>query len=752
MNFIRSVIYPFRYLILLLLLISCYFLWPGVEKAIKVDNSLNIWFLEDDPALLEYNKYTERFGNDESIVLLIKDPAGVITSKYFHSFIDITNSLEAIPEVEGVLGPGNIQIPTNNLLGPGGRNLIRKDSEVKDVLQDLEEHTYIRDEFLTDDRKAARFVIVFKPLPDFDLHRDRLIQEVRNTVAAEFPGGNTFLGGVGVIFSGLNSLSQEDFTFFLGLGYLLMFLLILVLFRSFYVLAYTFLAIAFSTYICIGIYGMLGHQLNLMTTLIPTVLILLGILDIVHIMNEHRSSENNGETPDVIASLKKVFRPCLYTSLTTMAGFLSLLSSPMAILKNFGIYTALGIFLCLAFSFFLGLIFLPLISRKVNPVFPKGWLTSLHDHVLGKKFSYSTLAGIIILASAIGIFKLNNDTYTLGYFPQDHQVLKDHVEIENTWGPYMPFELMITPLNGYTLYSPEVVQAGLNFSDSILKIPGIGSSFGFPQLYYAGLKNRYKENAVQMLQRKSGLSQVDKFLQAGYPQLSGYYIDRSTGTGKITVFGEMSSAVELTAKKDALLKTGQTAFGAVAGITPAGYLPMYSQIVHYAAQSQVYSLLLAFLLVFLLVWLFLKSFKLALLSIFPNLFPVSLILGVMGWFQIDLDIATASISAIVLSFCIDDTLHFMYHYKKHRDRGESPLNSRLLTLSRVGTAIILTSLILLAGFLLMLFASLKTVYLFGLLTSIAIVGALFSHLILLPLLLVRFDFKDHKRRKTLPDM
>ncbi|QED38649.1 hypothetical protein FK178_13415 [Antarcticibacterium arcticum] len=195
MNFLRSSLFPYRYLILLLVLFFCYILWPGVEKALKVDNSLNIWFLEDDPALVEYKKYTERFGNDESIVLLIKESSGVLTSEYFQSFINLTDSLEAIPEVEGVLGPGNIQVPTNNLLGPGGRSLIKKDSEVKDVVQDLEEHTYIRDEFFTEDKKAARFVIVFKPLPDFDLHRDRLIKEVRNTVAAEFPEGNTFLGG-----------------------------------------------------------------------------------------------------------------------------------------------------------------------------------------------------------------------------------------------------------------------------------------------------------------------------------------------------------------------------------------------------------------------------------------------------------------------------------------------------------------------------------------------------------------------------
>src|SRR5690606_18024886 len=125
----------------------------------------------------------------------------------------------------------------------------------------------------------------------------------------------------------------------------------------------------------------------------------------------------------------------------------------------------------------------------------------------------------------------------------------------------------------------------------------------------------------------------------------------------------MSSAVALTQKKEALLEMGNSIFGDYAKITPAGYLPMYSEIVNYAAQSQINSLVLAFALVFLLVWLFIGSFKMAGLAIVPNLFPVLLILGVMGWFNIDLDIATASISAIALSFCIDDTLHFMYHYK-----------------------------------------------------------------------------------------
>jgi uncharacterized protein len=739
MNFMGGIIYTYRYLILFLLLLSCIFLWPGVKKAIEVDNSLSVWFLEDDPVLLQYEEYKQHFGNDESVVILIKDAETILSKSYFDSFITITNALESIPEVDAVLGPGNVQVPTKTLLGPGGRNLIDKNSDPGQVLSDLEDYPYINNQFFTQDYKAARLIVVFKPIDDFDEKRDELIQKIRASVAQEFSGNNSFIGGIGVIFSGLNEISTADFGFFLGLAYLLMFLLILYLYRSFYVLAFTFSTIAFATYITLGIYGLMGNQLNLMTTLIPTILVLLGILDVVHILNQRTgiTGENNLKTTTIL-DLKKVFRPCLYTTLTTMAGFLALLSSPMAILRNFGIYSALGIFLCLIFSFFLGLIFLPFIRAK-KETGTSFKLNKLHNYVLKRKTSFFVLSFIMVSLCIAGIFKLKNDTYTLGYFPRDHEVVLDHEEIEQTWGAYIPFDLVIDPGQGYQLHSPEIVQAGLVFSDSLKKIPGIGSSFGFPDLYYAGLQNSYGKNADRMLERKSGLSQTNKFLHMQYPKLSGYYIHSESGSGRISVFGEMSSAVALTQKKEALLEMGKSIFGDYAKITPAGYLPMYSGIVNYAAQSQIYSLLLAFALVFLLVWLFIGSFKMASIAIVPNLFPVVLILGVMGWFQIDLDIATASISAIALSFCIDDTLHFMYHYKKHRDSGKSPEESRNLSLNRVGKAIVITSLILLAGFSLMLFASLKTVFLFGLLTAIAILGALFSHLILLPLLLERYD-------------
>jgi predicted RND superfamily exporter protein len=143
--------------------------------------------------------------------------------------------------------------------------------------------------------------------------------------------------------------------------------------------------------------------------------------------------------------------------------------------------------------------------------------------------------------------------------------------------------------------------------------------------------------------------------------------------------------------------------------------------------------------IFLLIWAFIKNLKLAFLAVISNFFPVIVMLGIMGLCNINLDTATASIAAIVLSICVDDTVHYIYHYRKLRKGGAAPADARLQTTRHVGPAIIITGLLLFSGYSLMMFGQLQTVKLFGLLTAIAIVTGIFSELILFPLMLERFD-------------
>jgi len=738
-------LHKFRYGLLLSTLLLGLLLLPGLQKALVVDNSLSVWFMEDDPALASYHAFQERFGNDEVVVLIVKDKQGLLRQDYFKAFVQLSSRLEALPGVAGVLGPGNAELSTYSAFGSFPRPLLSSTADAGQVKQQLEDLPVLREQLYNTTYTAARFIIVLHALPEFDTRRGQLLDQVKAVIARELPQGKYHLGGVGILYEGLNKLSQQDFGFFLGIGYLMMFLLLLLIYRRVLLLLYALGTVALATYFTLGIYGMMGYRLNLMTTLLPMIIILLGILDVMHVLNTRSQLQETPGTDKQNAALRAlagVFRPCLFTSLTTMAGFLALTASPMAILQQFGLFAALGILLSLLFTYVLGVILLPRSApARASTRLAATALLRLLQAVFTHKRTVTAFSFLLLLASLVGLRRLQTDTYTLGYFPQRHQVVQDHLAMEAAWGPYMPLEFLVEPLEGQQLHAAAIILAAKAFADTAKTVHGVGSVFGFHTLYEAGLEARYKAKGRALLRSQFYLNQADKELQANYASLSDTFMHRPTRTGRITISGEMVSAQVLNAKVDTLLQLAQATLGGSATVRPSGYQPMYAGIVQYVTRSQVNSLLLALVFIFLLVWLFIRDVRLALLSLIPNFFPIVLMLGLMGWLDIPLDTATASIAAIALSFCIDDTLHFVYHYRQGLLRGDSPPEAQKWTLRRVGPAIGLTSLVLFCGYVLMLFGSLKTVQLFGLLTATAIAGALYSQLFIFPLLLQQFASK-----------
>lgn len=220
-----------------------------------------------------------------------------------------------------------------------------------------------------------------------------------------------------------------------------------------------------------------------MSTLIPTIIILLGILDIVHVVNERNlqyAGNANGKAAG-LSALREVFRPCLFTTLSTMAGFLALLVAPMAILQNFGVFAALGILLSLLFTYLLGVVFLPL-SRPASGLsfsVQKGLVNLLAAGLAQRKWLAGSTLLLVLLCTA-GIAQLETDTYTLGYFPKNHSVIRDHEEIERSWGAYMPLELLVTPQGNRMLYDPELVQAALAFEDAARDLKGVEMCLALP--------------------------------------------------------------------------------------------------------------------------------------------------------------------------------------------------------------------------------------------------------------------------------
>ena len=743
-------------------------LWPGVQAAVRVDNSLSIWFLEGDPALRSYRAFQRLFGNDEVVVVVVRDSAtSLLTPANQRRLSQLSAALAALPTVQTVLGPTAARTPAADGLG-GTTALLDAGRDSAAVRAALARQPTLRDQLFAPDYHTARLLITLRNLPDFDNQRGAVLGRIRAVVGQHFTlDKQAWLGGVGVVYAGLNELSQRDFGFFLGVGYGMMFLIMWLLYRRGVLLLYALGIVGTATYLTLGLYGWLGYQLNLLTVLLPVVIILLGLMDALHVINElqqlaappNPAAATTPLSPKALAlhALSEMLFPCAATMLTNVAGFLALLSSPMPILRTFGVFAAVGIAWCLMLTFLLGVWLLPLVKKsaamgrrssdlsaaalKPNLTARTGSaLVQLYGWVLGHRRALTLLVAALVLGLAAGLPRLRADTYTLGYFPAASPVVRSHQAMQKHWGPYMPLELLVRPRAGLALHSPEVVQATEALADSLRRRPGVGRVFGFSALYRAGLEAQLGpgRRVRAALGSRSALRLVHEHLALDYPALLAQFEDSSGAVGRLSVAGPMLSARQLSRETDAVRRLASRVLGPVATVEPAGYGPLYSAITQYVTSSQTSSLGWSFLVVLGLVWALVRSWRLALLTVLPNLFPVLVVLGFMGWAGIALDTATASIAAIVLSLSVDDTVHFMHYYQRQR-RAQGPAGARRVTIRHVGPAIVLTGAMLFGGYSFMLLGSLKTVQLFGLLTAISIVGAMFGELIIFPLVLVRFD-------------
>lgn len=731
----------FRWLALVALLLATAAMLPGAERSAVPDNALTVWFLESDPALLQYDLFQERFGNDEVALLLTAPPGGALSETGLEHLRAVTAQLEAI---DGVARVHSILTMRDAWRTEDG---VRFDSALAGGLARMADNPLFEGRLISKDGTLAMLHIEMAAMADFDARRDAIVGELQ-AVRAEL-GNTAHVGGIGIIYSGLNLITQHDFGLFVGLGYLLIFIAMGWLFRSWRLVLAAMGVVSIGTLVALGIYGYAGHQLNMVTVVLPTLIIVLGLADAVHFpaaFVEEMEARPDAPRADVVASaLRRVFIPCLITSLTTMAGFAALLGSPMAVIRHLGGFAALGVGAAFVASLVLmtpALMSLPAGWRLPRNRAIHGQIDAIGEALRTRRPLLIGLTAVLLGLSIVGATLVVTDTYTIGYLPDDHVVVTDHEAIERTWGPYSVLDFLVEPADGRRVDSAEILAATKRFEDAAVALPAVHDGFGLHTIYrrmadVLGLSGELTPEAVAQL---GLLLEIQGFTwdrtQDDFPDnFLAPLRTEDASLGRVTLVGSMMSAKQLEEQLILVEAIADEAIGELGTITAAGYPPLYSKIVDYAMSSQIRGFFGALIIIFVLMLAWLRSLRLALLSLVPNVFPVVVMMGVMGAMGIHLDIATATVAAIVIGVSIDDTVHFLLHWREAERDGLDWEAAVAHTHRHAGIPAVVTTLLLVIGYPVLMLADVKTVFAFGLLTSVAAVAALYADLILLPLLL-----------------
>ena len=695
---------------------------------VGVENRLEVWFLDDDPALASYRAFQEAFGGEETVVVALHREEGVLDAEGQRLLVEATRALQGVPGVHEVRSLATVpQVET----GPAGLKVapLLPAAEVEDtealrarILADAQ----LVGRLVSADGRTGLLLVRLEALPDLDARRPELLAALEARLQAlkvEY-----HLGGNGVVYAALNQASTVDSAALLGAAYVLMALLLWGVYRRVGPVLVTLGAVLMAVVWTVGLMGLAGRNITVVTLVVPTLVLIIGVADCVHLLRQvAEQPEGGGQRLRVVRGMAGVIWPCLFNTLTSSAGFLALLTSPMPVIRDLGLFCAAGL-LC-AFLTSVVVCTWALGFRGAEPRAAHGDVLQRGASALAAlaaRRSRLVLAGAAGLAILLGggMLRLEVDTHSLGTLSEAHRARRDSDWIERHFGPYLPLEFLVrteggapspqlleaverwqraTQAEGKAGWSSSVVDALTRLSPQVTGVPGLPKD----PATLAALTALYQQHAPQDF-----AAQVDGTtlrVTFGIPMQSARGIERS--------IRDISALAALPAG---------------ARVEPSGYLPLYVQMMEHLVSSQVDSFAVAFVVVFLLIALLLRSVRLTLLAIPANVLPVLGVLGVMGLSGVPLDASTITISALVLGLVVDDTIHFLYRLREEEKKGEEGAVDR--TLQSVGASMVATGLVLALGFSVLGLAEVTTVAYFGLLLALAMGAALLADLLVTPAL------------------
>ena len=505
-----------------------------------------------------------------------------------------------------------------------------------------------------------------------------------------------------------------------------------------------------------------GKSFDLLMMMLPTIIFVVGMSDLVHLLTKYLEELRNG-VPKYLA-LKKSFKEVRWatfiTSLTTAIGFFTLLFSNVVPIQEFGLYAGLGVFV----AYFLSFTLLPAVlylSKPPHKILKSKsstiWNKILHSLFLWIMRSKQKVIVGVVLVACVGIYsmmqiKVNN--YLLEDLSDSDPVKKDVLFFEKNYSGIRPFEMIIKTENKEGLFNYEVareVEKIQNYLENNYTPNGVGfllspltiikeanfvkhhSNSKFRK--FPKSKRRFNNIVKQLRKLKNNEIGNNKMLTMSFlseTELSGRIAGKINDIGGLAIKSENK-------KLKSFMDENINPRLLTAELT--GTALLIDENNSYLALNLVKGLLIAFLIIGLIVGFMFRSVKLALLTLVPNVLPLLIVTFVMWIGGIDLKISTSLIFTLAFGISVDDTIHLLAKYKFEIKKGSSHALALKRSYLSSGKAIIVTTLILVGGFLTLLFSSFASTFYMGLLVSITLIFAVVLDLLIMPIIILYSGIK-----------
>lgn len=718
-----------------------------------MDGSYRIWFGEGSQTLQDYDSFRRTFGNDDAVIIAFQDKEGIFTPKALESIDRITQALWQMKYIARVDSITNYQYVHANPEEPD-------DIVVEDFIQDIEEATpeylanrkqiAVNDPLIVDrliSRDGTTTMISARLVPKVNDDSDKsmeimqLVQEILKP-EIERTGYKYWLNGGPPLTQSFVTVASSD-GIFIPIVIFASMVLLLFLFRRVGGALMPIGVVTLTFLVVWTIQILLGYKLNNFTINIPVFIVAIGIADAVHVYSVWILYRQEGveNTQAVIKSMQKNLLPIFLTSLTTAIGFATLTISKVVPVFTLGLATASGAVL----AFVISVVWMPallllrkkpfkahVIERTQNRQ-PIGYGRFIVNH--SKQIVLITT--VIFGTVAVGLLHIKVDSNTIRYFDKKVEIRQStEFLMANLTGP-MAYEIVVDSGSHQGIKEPQFLQTvELFYKDFQTRFPDVRHLSSLMDTVKRF--NKVVNHDDRIPDDKNLIAQYLLLYSLSLPQ--GMEINDKMDiheqqlriTGQVNIVDTSKDLEMINYITDWWAKTPYSA-------SVQGQTAMFAYMQHDVTDTLIYSLSLAIVLVSLVMLMIFKRFKILWIFILPNLLPVILVVGLMGWMGINIDIGVAISGAIIIGVAIDDTIHFLVKYFDARKRGLGMEETFDEVLRYAGKAILFTTIILTVAFSLFAFSNFVPNQNFGIVTAFALVVALVIDMLLLPALLCLAD-------------
>jgi predicted RND superfamily exporter protein/outer membrane lipoprotein-sorting protein len=761
--------------------------WPAFH--VPFDASAEIWFLENDPALTSYARFHQIFGNDEFVVLATnadgnpdvaghararraglphRGPEGTVFDNAILASLDrVTAMLDTTAHVGRVMSLANYETIEGEgddvRLVPAVPHLPMTAGELASARERVLADGLARGRVVSADGKVATVVAEIDHRPGEFRYKADLVKTVNAFLVREQrEHGITYaFTGSAVLDNDIYADTRHDLRWNVPLLYLFITLFLILTIRSVPGVLLPMGVILSAVILDRALIPALGWKENSLATIIPLVLTAVGVADSVHIVVQYLNLRGGGlDGPNAAReTVRRLFKPCLLTSLTTAVGFLSLLTAPLAPLQEMGALTAIGVtiaFLLSVFSLPAALSYLEgdyaayAVRRRNSRLMAA--VDGLPALVRRRGTAILVVAGVVTVAAGVGIARLKVESNAIEFFRKSDPMRRVTEYIQDKIGGVGNLEVVVKTDGPGGIRDPEVLRA-MDSLETHLRSIGIVTD-AFSVVDYLKEINQAMHGgdpAWRVVPRSPDLvAQYLLLYGASSPRedLSNL-VDLTQTTARVTARVKFASSTVYRRNVRELRAWLAGNFPAKADVELTGLMMLYKNMGDYIITSQIRSFLAALVVITLTMALAFRSWRLGLLSMIPNVWPIAFTLGFMGWVGLRLDMVNAMVAAVAIGIAVDDTIHFIAKYIEAVDDDKDLLQAVAYAFHVSGRAIVFTSIILFAGFAVILRSTFLPSVWFALLAAITIVMALLADLFILPAIFIRYRrvYVERRNRK-----